>query len=327
MAILCPKCGGNQVQSVKMVYQNGVSTSLISGQSRGVAFGGDGNLYGTVNSFNGTNLSKTALAQRFTPPDVGHMERLNKKINESTMYLWISIAAIIFSIFVIVVLKADNAQLFFFAFFAFIGGVGGTIVYSIMLSTAKSEMNTARYNDERERKKLGEWNNSFTCFTCGNVFEIKDISENKSNKQVNGDIISNRSGQEIPKTYWSYTDSHTVEFVGVGNLFRFEYNTWILDGPLPRTFKLSKRGPSAKLKIRGLNGTEYISDFPPELKLIKEDNLIPTEVNNLEKAHSTTQPVPNLIDEISRLNDLKLSGAISLEEYEVLKKRLLILSV
>ena len=330
MAILCPKCGGNQVQSVKMVYQNGVSTSVISGQSRGIAFSGDGNLYGTVNNFNGTNLSKTALAQQFAPPDTGHIERLSKKIGEHTMHLWASVAAVIFSIFM---LKSDTSQAFFIGFFAFIGGVGGTIIYSIMLTSAKGQMNTASDNDQIERERLSEWNNSFTCFTCGNVFQATDDRKvikqkplsitNIKEKPLSSTTLNDASAGKIPKFYWNYRESDLIEFFGTGDLFKFEYGNWVFDGPLPRDFKLAKYGPPAKLKIRGNNGVEYISEFSRGLKDAEDDKLIPTEEKESDNVQPDIHLMPDLVDRIAKLNEMRLSGALSLEEFEYLKKRLL----
>jgi predicted RNA-binding Zn-ribbon protein involved in translation (DUF1610 family) len=63
MGILCPKCGGEHVQAVKVIVQTG--TTYSSGTVSGVAVGTDG--AGTfVGTSNGS--SQTTLASRFNMP-------------------------------------------------------------------------------------------------------------------------------------------------------------------------------------------------------------------------------------------------------------------
>ena len=63
MAIQCPKCGSDQVQSIRAILQSGTTytTGAINGMGLGTA--GAGVFTGTS-----TSTSQTTLAARFSPP-------------------------------------------------------------------------------------------------------------------------------------------------------------------------------------------------------------------------------------------------------------------
>ncbi|WP_413458991.1 hypothetical protein [Herbaspirillum huttiense] len=63
MAIQCPKCGSDQVQSVKAILQSG--TTYSTGSVSGVGLGTDGAGVFTGSS---SSTSQTTLAARFSPP-------------------------------------------------------------------------------------------------------------------------------------------------------------------------------------------------------------------------------------------------------------------
>jgi hypothetical protein len=64
MKIQCPKCGGEHVQSVRVVVQSG--TTHTTGVFTGVGVGTDGVGGGVGYS---SSVGKTSLASKFSPPD------------------------------------------------------------------------------------------------------------------------------------------------------------------------------------------------------------------------------------------------------------------
>lgn len=118
--------------------------------------------------------------------------------------------------------------------------------------------------------------------------------------------------REIPERFWRYTDPRTVEFTGVGDLFKDDQDQgiWMLVGPLPKTVTLPDDGHTVQYKIRDVHRVESISEFRLNPKAAGLD---PAPV----------AAAPSVVDELSRLHELRLAGTLSVEEFELLKQRLI----
>ena len=67
--LMCPYCESNNVQSLPMVYQSGVSTGKTTGSYNGGSFNvSDGSYSPNFGSISTSTISQTALSRQFSPP-------------------------------------------------------------------------------------------------------------------------------------------------------------------------------------------------------------------------------------------------------------------
>ncbi|QLG11015.1 hypothetical protein HLB42_09695 [Deinococcus sp. D7000] len=160
MTLACPKCGGNQLQSIRMIYEGGVNRSSMSGYT----FATDGS-NNSVGAFQGTKTSTSALAQRFAPPDTGRVDRIQKSVRESWMLGAIPLAIGLF--FLVASVSGNDYSVMNFIVWPPILLGAGFIAYGFY---EKSKIDEATQQDYRAGEKLLEWSNTVVCHTCGNQF-------------------------------------------------------------------------------------------------------------------------------------------------------------
>ena len=151
MTLACPKCGGNQLQNVRMIYEGGVNKSSISGYT----FNTDGS-NNSLGSFRGSNTSTSALAQRFAPPDTDRAGRIRSAMTSAwiggAVSLFIGLVCFLFSTIMGVSLFILGAALIGYGYYK------------------QSQLDDATRQDLYEGEKLLKWANSVVCHTCGNQF-------------------------------------------------------------------------------------------------------------------------------------------------------------
>lgn len=138
-----------------MVYASGTSSSISEGGFVSASFDGNGGVTPTMGRVEQKTKSVSALAQRFAPPEINRAAK-----DEARLTMFIVLAGISF---VLALLTLGSAL--FTISFAF------GLAFSACIFVQKGNVSRARIDDEKSRRLLKEWNESFLCFTCGDVFK------------------------------------------------------------------------------------------------------------------------------------------------------------
>jgi hypothetical protein len=151
-----------------MIYDGGSSTSVLSGTSTGIAFNGNGNAYGTVQSFSGSNSTKTRLAQRFAPPEAIYVSKVWSRIG------YHAISGIVFGFaFWIINFKLPDtmggADTLGFVALACLPII---IYHLIKICILFYQLKEAANKDEDVERLYGIWLKTCACLTCGNIFTL-----------------------------------------------------------------------------------------------------------------------------------------------------------
>jgi hypothetical protein len=86
---VCPQCGSSNIQSVRLLYEAGTSTSIFKGRVIGVAGLGTDHLTPAGGMTTTTHRQQTLLAARYSPP------RKQKASNDKTAWLFIAAVTLI----------------------------------------------------------------------------------------------------------------------------------------------------------------------------------------------------------------------------------------
>lgn len=82
MSLICEKCGGTHLQSLKMIHQSGISVSDTSGSA--LAVGSNGSL--TSVGYTGSTTSTSRLAALYAPPKTNHVSENIKSMLMSVFF-------------------------------------------------------------------------------------------------------------------------------------------------------------------------------------------------------------------------------------------------
>ena len=158
-----------------MIYENGSSTSNLSGVSTGLAFNGNGDTFATVQSYNGTSKSRTQLAQRFCPPKVDYL----KEVTSSIQYHGVFIFS--FSVFSIVwycvINMISNNTIEFKSSTTIFSFVLLLLIFTVVWHVIRfignlRNLEAARSQDGAAKENFKNWIESFACLTCGTTFKV-----------------------------------------------------------------------------------------------------------------------------------------------------------
>ena len=134
----CPKCKSKNTQRLEVIYEHGTSDINTTSNTVGVGYGGRLGAGGAVTKTSGT--SQSIIAQKASPPE----------IRSYSAVIWCSIIGLILLF---------NAE----GFWQLVGL--GFVVLAIYMGKANFE-----YNKSEFPKLFEEWEKSWYCNKCGNIY-------------------------------------------------------------------------------------------------------------------------------------------------------------
>ena len=155
---VCPACKSENIQRLSVVYESGISN--VHAQSSGVATGHGVRVTATTNT---TGTVQTSASRRAAPP-----------AKRSIIRLIISIGAIFILIngfFAIIISTFWRNSHNFAELVVFIAAAAFCITLG-----ARWLKKATHYNKNIYPHLMREWNNSYLCNRCNNIFEIKPES-------------------------------------------------------------------------------------------------------------------------------------------------------
>lgn len=138
-----------------MVYSSGISTSSTQSTFTGLAFDQNFNVRPTVGTVDARGKQQSLLSQQYAPPKL-NAEEEGKKVIRSAMR-WLIASLVIAMLF-----QSNEAILTISMLVA--------IVSFIRLYTGFSDASSGRKEDAKNAMVYQNWQKSFLCFTCGNLF-------------------------------------------------------------------------------------------------------------------------------------------------------------
>jgi hypothetical protein len=143
----CPKCGSDQIQTAKMIWESGTATGVHSSTGVGVGLGSGGGLGVGLGGATTQSASMTTLASRVAPPT-------QRKVGCMVLAMIPFGAALTFGAF------ESGGELFF------MGLVGAPLVVIGITLIVK----TLKWNKEEFPKLHADWERQWLCHRCGDIF-------------------------------------------------------------------------------------------------------------------------------------------------------------
>lgn len=159
LTYVCPKCGSDNIQNARLLYESGTSTSRSSGQVIGAAGLGTGDVTliggGTISS----KKHQTLLAARHGPP------KLQEDQDGFPIFCFLCSAGALIGAFAAF---AQNSHLFGVILLL---TVGGLLAVAVKLTNSKNARQQKLNADFRGR--LAKWEESFLCLKCGYFGDLR----------------------------------------------------------------------------------------------------------------------------------------------------------
>jgi hypothetical protein len=156
VAVACPRCGGNDARTLRVIHESGTTTSqgTVTGWTQG-----SGSQPGHLTTFNTTSTHQTAAAKDAAPP---------RKRRNGVVLISFGLALALIAVAYYFLMSrsglSDSTSL------ATIAGVGLAIGVLMLLIGVVLAPRDSQYNSEVFPAAFHEWDHTWACQRCGTRF-------------------------------------------------------------------------------------------------------------------------------------------------------------